>query len=323
MMAKIALLFPGQGAQYVGMGKGLYDKSKVARETFEEAADILGFDVGKLCFESSTQELTMTKNAQPAILTVSVAAYREYVLKSGIQPLYATGHSLGEISALTCAGAIRFADALKIVHQRGRFMQDDVPAGEGAMAAIGDADFDLVDYECKRLDGDGHFVAISNYNSPNQIVISGYKHAVEQICTKLKLGGAKTNMLKVSVPFHTILLQTAADKFRAELGKYSYHKLQWPVISNVTAQPYEDEGRIIDNLTNQITHPVCWKESMDFLRAQGVEVAIDTGPQSIVKNLMKANASDIKAFTCDRDDDLRAIATFLSDDSGNLSVNVP
>jgi len=315
-MKKIALLFPGQGSQYVGMGKSLYEKSTAAREAFEEASDVLGFDLKKLCFEGSAEELTRTENAQPAILTVSVAAFREYMLKAGIRPLYAAGHSLGEISALTCAGAVKLADALRIVRQRGRFMQEAVAAGEGAMAAIGEADLDMVEYECKRITGGGAFVVVSNYNSPSQMVVSGYKQAVEEVCTKLKSAGARTSMLKVSAPFHTMLLQSAAVKLKEELGKYEYDKLQWSVVSNVTALPYEDESRIIDTLTEQITHPVRWKESMDYLKGQGIELAIDMGPQSVVKNLMKSNAPDIQSFTCDKEDDNRAIMDILSSGAG-------
>lgn len=306
-MKKLALLFPGQGSQYVGMCKELCEEYASARETFEEANDTLGFDLQKLCFEGSIEELTKTENTQPAILTASIAMHKVYMEITGIEPLYCAGHSLGEYSALVCSGAIRFSDALKIVRSRGRFMQEAVPHGVGAMAAVSGVSRDILGEECRKVNKENSLVVLSNINSPDQIVISGHKSAVNEVGEVLKDLGARFISLKVSAPFHSPLMQPAADRLKVELEKYTYNPLRYQVISNVTALPYEGKDSIISNLTAQIVQPVNWQASMKYLDKQGIKTAIEMGPQTVLKNLMKKDALGITTFSFDQKEDFDAI----------------
>jgi len=306
-MKKIALLFPGQGSQYVGMAKSLCESFKDAKETFEEASNALGFDIEKLCIDGSIEELTKTENTQPAILVASVAAYRVYMREIGIEPTVAAGHSLGEFSALCCAGAISFADAVRIVRQRGKFMQGAVPVGVGGMAAISGVSQNLIEAECVKASISGKLVAISNYNSPEQIVISGNIEAVNKVGESLKALGARVIPLKVSAPFHSSLMQPAADKLQEELKKYSYGELKYSVIANVTAQPYPDKASIIEYLTKQIIHPVRWQSSMDYVQKLGVDLAVELGPQMVLRNLMKKNAPNLITYSFDYEPDVQAL----------------
>lgn len=305
-MNKIALLFPGQGSQYVGMGKVLCEYFSEARETFEEANNVLGLDLKKLCFEGDMQELTKTENTQPAILTASIAAYRVYMKEISIEPAYTAGHSLGEFSALCCSGAIKFADAVKIVRQRGKFMQQAVAVGVGAMAAVSGVSQSTIEEECIAVSRNGKLVVVSNYNSSDQIVISGHLEAVEEAGSKLKALGARVIPLKVSAPFHSPLMQPAADLLNEELCKYSYFDLNCHVLSNVTALPYQGKESIIENLTKQIVQPVRWQASIQYLQNEEVDLAIELGPQTVLKNLMKKNAAQIKTYSYDNDEDVQA-----------------
>lgn len=311
-MHKIAFLFPGQGSQYVGMSKKICDMSTVAGQTFEEADDMLGYDLKKLCFEGSMEELTKTENTQPALLTASVAAFRVFMQEIGILPEYTAGHSLGEYSALCCAGALEFRDAVRIVRQRGRFMQEAVTVGVGSMAAVSGIGQSEIEDECKAISGEGQLVVVSNYNSPEQIVVSGHQGAVSLVCTKLKEKGARVIPLKVSAPFHSPLMKPAADRLKIELKKYEFGEFKWPVLSNVTARPYHGNTEIIEYLTEQIVKPVRWQSSMEYLWKQGINLAIEMGPQTVLKNLMKKNAPGIKALSYDVETDMRDIKQELS-----------
>jgi [acyl-carrier-protein] S-malonyltransferase len=309
---KTALLFPGQGSQYVGMGKSICEKFPVAKQTFEEANDALGFDLQKLCFEGDINELTKTENTQPAILTSSVAAFKVYMQEIGIVPEYTAGHSLGEFSALCCAGAIGFYDAVRIVRNRGKFMQEAVAVGVGSMAAISGIDQSIIEDECSKISNDGHIVVISNYNSPDQIVISGHINAVSSAGEKLKAMGARVTPLKVSAPFHSPLMKPAADRLKEELLKYAFNDLKWNVISNVTANPYPNQDKIIEYLSMQIVQPVRWQASMEYLQKQKDLLAIEMGPRTVLKNLMSKNAPNIKTISFDSENDLQAVRTQLS-----------
>lgn len=306
-MKKTAFLFPGQGSQNVGMGKALCDEFTVANEVFNEANDTLGFDLKKLCFEGDLEELTKTVNTQPALLTHSVAAFRVFMQQFGITPDYSVGHSLGEISALTCAGAIQFSDALKLVRKRGTFMQEAVSNGEGAMAAVSGIDKKVLEEECKKISTEEQMVVLSNCNSPDQIVISGHKIAVVNVSENLKALGGRVVPLKVSAPFHSPLMMPAAVKFNEELKKYAFDELKWPVISNVTAMPYNSHLDIMDNLTQQIVKPVEWQLSMEYMGRQGVEMAVELGPQTVLKNLMKKNSVQIMTYSFDKKEDADAL----------------
>ncbi len=309
-MIKKAFLFPGQGSQYVGMGKKLCEKYEIARETFEEANRILGYDLMELCFHGDMEELTKTENAQPAILTVGTAMFR--VLESkGITPEYMAGHSLGEITALTCSGAVSFADAVALANKRGKYMQEAVPAGEGAMAAIVTRDMDMVRKECEKLSGEGSEVSISNYNSRTQCVVSGKTEAVSRLAEIMNGKSLKTKMLNVSAPFHCPLMHSAADRFRDALEDIEFSELKYPVISNVTAEPYKDKSEIIHHLVSQIVMPVRWADSMTFLKKNMVQYAVEVGAGHVLKNLMKTNISDIKVFAFDDANDEKQLYEYI------------
>lgn len=309
-MIRKAFLFPGQGSQYVGMGKKLCEKDDLAKETFEEANKALGYDLMKLCFNGDLDELTKTENAQPAILTVGVAMFR--VLESkGVTPEFMAGHSLGELTALTCAGAISFSDAVVLAKLRGKYMQEAVPAGHGAMAAIMTRDMDMVYEECSKLSSADNIVSISNYNSKTQCVVSGNVEAVSQLVEVMNGKNLKTKMLNVSAPFHCPLMQTAADNFKVELEKIEFSDLKYPVISNVTAQPYAGKEEIINNLVSQIVKPVKWSDSMTFLKKSMVQYCVEVGAGHILRNMMKTNVSDIKVFALDDANDESKIYDYV------------
>jgi [acyl-carrier-protein] S-malonyltransferase len=311
IMNKIAFLFPGQGSQYIGMGKKLCEEFPVAKYTFEEANEVLNFDLQRLCFRGSLEELTKTENTQPAILTASIAAFRVYMQEIGILPENTAGHSLGEISALSCAGVIKFDEALRIVRLRGKYMQEAVPYGCGSMAAVSGIDKVVIEKECEKITKENHIVVISNYNSVDQIVISGHTKAVAEAEEILKTRGARVIQLKVSAPFHSPLMQQAADRFREELVKITSGKVMWPVISNVTAEPYPDGSSIIEYLSLQIVKPVMWQSSMAFINKSGVNIAIEMGPQAILKNLMKKNVTSIDVCSLESVEDVKKLSEEL------------
>ena len=321
-MNKLALLFPGQGSQTVGMGKRLCEAFPVAQKTFEEANEVLGFDLMKLCFEGDIDELTRTENAQPAILTCSVAAFRVYMSEIGVEPVYSAGHSLGEFSALTCTGAIAFEDALRIVRQRGKFMQEAAAAGTGSMAAVVNIDKKIIEEECENFSTEDSIVTVSNYNAPDQTVISGHKAAVDKISSVLEERGAKIIPLKVSAPFHSSLMKPAAVKLNEEMKKYTYNKFKWPVISNVTGLPYSDPSQIIENMTQQMIAPVRWVETMKFLQSENVNIAIELGAGKVLKNLVKKNSSVIVPYSYDIEEDVKKAKELLKKDKVDLGNRI-
>ena len=277
-----AYVFPGQGSQAVGMGKDL------AEALLEKANQILGFDLKKICFEGPEDELKKTAIQQPAIFTVSIAAFRNLPTPSS-QLLAFAGHSLGEYSALCAAGAISFEDGVKLVNLRGKFMQEAVPAGEGAMAALLGGDRKVIQDICAEIGG----VWPANFNSPGQVVISGKKASVEAAGEKLKQAGVKKVIpLAVSAPFHCPLMQPAADKLALELDKININDITIPVISNVTAEKVYKGIEIKKLLVKQVTSPVLWEDSIKNMSADGVTNFIEVGPGKVLTGLIKKIVPD-------------------------------
>jgi [acyl-carrier-protein] S-malonyltransferase len=283
---KFALIFPGQGSQAVGMGKDLAEKYPVARETFEEADDALGYKLSQLCFEGPEDQLRLTEITQPAILTVSIAALR--VLGASIpKPSFVAGHSLGEYSAHVASGTFSFADAVRTVRHRGKYMQEAVPVGVGTMAAILGMDFDKVAAICKEA-SQGEVCSPANLNSPDQIVISGNTAAVERAVKLADERGAKrAKLLPVSAPFHCSLMQPAQNRLEGDLRKFPMNKPSYPVACNVDADFVTDHIRALETLVRQVTGPVRWDECMRLLISQGVQTFIEVGPGKVLCGLMR------------------------------------
>lgn len=286
-MSKTAFIFPGQGSQYAGMGKELAENFKIARETFAEADDALGFHLSRLCFEGPEADLKLTANTQPAILTASVAALRVVRSETSLAAAYLAGHSLGEYSALVAAGAITLADAVRTVRARGSFMQEAVPVGTGAMAAILGVETDVLAEICAEA-AQGEVVAPANFNSPGQIVIAGHAGAVNRAIEIAKAKGyRKAMLLPVSAPFHCSLMAPAAERLSQTLADVAIAPLELPVVTNVEAEPNNEQGRVKELLMKQVCAPVRWDESVQRMVAMGVESFVEIGPGKVLSGLVK------------------------------------
>jgi [acyl-carrier-protein] S-malonyltransferase len=292
-MKSLAFLFPGQGSQYVGMGKEFYENFSLARQVFEEADDALRFSISKLCFQGPGETLKLTENTQPAILTASMAALRVVQNEKGIAPQFTAGHSLGEYSALVASGSLAFPDAVRIVRLRGRFMQEAVPAGEGAMAAILGMEQEEVERLCKTMAGE-EVLAPANYNSPGQIVISGHSKAVDRAIEAVNQKGKRAVLLPVSAPFHSPLMKGAGERLAKELEEISIGDLKISVVTNVEAEINTLKERVKPLLVTQVSTPVRWEESMKRLVREGIERVIEIGPGKILSGLMKRIDSKIE-----------------------------
>ena len=283
----IAFLFPGQGSQYPGMGKQLVENFPLARQTYEEASDAIGFDMAALCFDGSEDDLRLTANTQPAILTTSIAALRILEQETGLVPGCAAGHSLGEFSALVAVGALKFSDAVRTVRQRGTFMQDAVPVGVGAMAAVMGVEREPLEQICLKA-AEGEIVAPANFNSPGQIVIAGHAAAVERAIVLAKEQGAKRALLlPVSAPFHSALMQPAAERLEDVLAPLEIGTFRCPVVGNVEATNYSEPERVKDLLVRQVCSAVRWDESVLVMDRSGVKRYIEIGPGKVLCGLVK------------------------------------
>ena len=288
-----AFVFPGQGSQYVGMGKDLYSTFKIARTTFEEASDVTGVDLCRVCFEDRYGELTHTINAQPAVVTVSVAALRVISEETEIKADYVAGHSLGEYTALVASEAMDFKDAVWIVRKRGEYMQNAVPLGVGAMSAIIGLQRHEVEKICSEASVNGFIVTPANFNAPSQTVISGNKEAVDRATDLARSNGAKRVIqLEVSAPFHCPLMAPAAEKLRMDLEKIDISRYKIPVVTNVDAKLNTDPLKTKGILVDQVKSPVKWYESIKLLYDIGVRKFLEIGPGKTLSGLIKRSIPD-------------------------------
>lgn len=298
MTARIVCVFPGQGAQFVGMGQDLYEADADVRALYDQANSVLDYDLRRLCFEGPEEDLRLTRNTQPAILVHSVATWT-VLRKRQFQPALLAGHSLGEYTALVATGALAFADAVRLVHRRGAFMQEAVPPGEGSMAALIGMERQTVEALCAEC-ANGSVLQPANLNAPDQIVIAGetarVKTAVEAV-KKRRLGRAV--MLRVSAPFHCALLQPAAERLAAELAAVQFGPFAIPVITNVTARPYPSPQAARDLLVQQVCAAVRWEESMRFAVAEGCDTLVEAGPGTVLSGMMRRIAPDVRVLGLD------------------------
>jgi len=310
MTKKIAFLFPGQGAQEVGMGKEFIENYKEAKEIKEVADKELGLDLSSIYVNGPKEDLDHTTNTQPAIFTVSMMA--DKLLRSkGIEPVMTAGHSLGEYSALTSAGVFEFEDAVKLVRKRGEFMNNALPAGKGGMAAIIKLKPEKIEEICQKVDG---ICEIANYNSPLQIVISGEKDAIKEAVKLAKDAGAlKAIELDVSGPFHSSLMKDARDKLAAEINNLKLNKPNIPIVTNVSADFADDLDEIKEQLLAQLTNSVRWEESMKTMIDAGIDVFIEVGPGTILKGLMKRIDRSAKVYNVSDKDSLEKTIANLED----------
>ncbi len=285
-MKPIAFIFPGQGSQYVGMGKDLFENFSVAKQIFQEADDTLHFSISTLCFKGPEDALKLTENTQPAILTTSIGALKVLEAEKGVTPQFTAGHSLGEYSALVASGALAFSEAVKTVRLRGKFMQEAVPVGEGAMAAVLGMEREQIEELCEACSS-GEVLAPANFNCPGQIVIAGHSKAVERAIEKIKQGGKKAVLLPVSAPFHSPLMKPAGERLEKTLEQIFVSDLRIPVVTNVEAEVNTSKDRVKGLLVAQVSSPVRWEESMRKMIEKGVEQVLEIGPGKVLSGLMK------------------------------------
>ena len=308
---KIAFVFPGQGSQFVGMGKDFYDHYPEARNLFEEANEILQYDISRICFDGPEDTLRLTANTQPALLIHSIMALK-ILRENGINSVLAAGHSLGEFSALVAAGALKFQDAVRLVNLRGKFMQEAVPVGIGSMAAIIGLPIEKIQELCERVSSNSNLVQPANLNSPVQTVIAGHKEAVETVSKDaLTAGAKKAVVLPVSAPFHSALMKPAEIKLQKELEATEFYDLSFPVINNIEAKPIVNGNHARESLVKQVCSPVRWCETMQCIVDQKIDSVIELGSGKVLSGLMKRYNKTINCYQVGDSETLANLLTAL------------
>ena len=308
----IAFVFPGQGSQQVGMGADLAEQFPVCRETLDQADDALGESLSTLCFEGPEDALKLTANTQPAVLAVSVAVHR-LLAKRGIEPQLVAGHSLGEYSAHVAAGTLSFADAVRTVRRRGQYMQEAVPVGTGAMAAIMGLDADVVAAACTDA-AEGEVVSAANLNAPGQVVIAGAVAAVERAGARAKeLGARRVVALPVSAPFHCALMKPAESRLELDLRDLVVSDPNIPVVANVDAEPKHDAASAIDALVQQVSAPVRWEQVVERMAALGGRTFVEVGPGTVLKGLIKKIDRSLRVVSIAKTSDLTQLESLLAE----------
>jgi [acyl-carrier-protein] S-malonyltransferase len=312
----IAYIFPGQGSQHPGMGKELVDNFPAARKVFEEVDEALGFSISRLCFEGPAESLQLTENTQPAILSVSVAVLRSMEAEGFPRPDYVAGHSLGEYSALVAAGALGLSEAAKTVRARGRYMQEAVPSGQGAMAAVLGLDLKEIEKVCGQA-SEGQVCAPANINSANQVVIAGNAEAIDRAIELLKERGAKRVVkLNVSAPFHCALMLPAQERLAADLEALSLDDLRIPLVSNVDAAEVRKAQDARDSLVRQVSSPVRWLESVDLLIGKGIDTFVEVGPGKVLSGLMRQISREVRSLNVEDTASLKSTGNNLGISQG-------
>lgn len=307
----LAYIFPGQGSQHPGMGKNLVENFAIAARVFEELNDALNFSVTRLCLEGSPEDLQLTENTQPAILAVSVAVLRTLESEGFPVPDFVAGHSLGEYSALVAAGSLSRTDAIRTVRARGRYMQEAVPAGVGAMAAVIGAELNDINIACVEA-SQGQVCAPANINSANQVVIAGHAEAIERATELLKTRGAKKVVkLNVSAPFHCALMMPAQERLAEDLAKIAFNDLKVPLISNVDAASVTKGPEARDGLVRQVSSPVRWLQSVELLIREGVDTFVEVGPGKVLTGLMRQISREVRCLNVEDTASLKTAAAAL------------
>jgi [acyl-carrier-protein] S-malonyltransferase len=306
-MKKIGALFPGQGSQYVGMGKKLYERFESVRALFDAADKAAGLSLTELCMNGPEEELRKTYNTQPAILLASYAVWTVLKKETGIVPTLLAGHSLGEYTALVTSGTLSLEDGIRLTRKRGLLMEEACPAGTGGMVALIAPDLEKVEAVCKEISHDDYVVGAANLNSPEQLVLSGNINALKEATEKLKGAYKKAIFLNVSGPFHSVLMRPAAEKLKDELARVTLSEMKIPVVSNVNAAPYKKTAEVVDLLYRQMFSPVLWESCVRAMAREGVELFVEVGPQKVLTNLVKRITPDIPCIHLEEMEEIDAI----------------
>lgn len=312
-MSKIAFVFPGQGSQTIGMGQELFEKYDIAKELFKKADDVLGFSIKDMCFNGPEEDLRKTFNTQPAILTVSVICY-EILKQHGVLPEIVAGHSLGEYSALVAAGTLKFEDAVQLVRQRGTFMQEAVPIGQGGMAAILGLERSIIIDVCDKVSAEFELVQAVNFNCPGQVVIAGTANGVEKACELLKEAGArKTVVLPVSAPFHSALMKPASEKLAFALDKITLNDALIPVVANVSGKILVESNAIKASLIEQAASPVKWEDCVAEMQKFGADLFVEVGPGKVLNGFNKKIDKNITNFNVENIESLEKTLDYFKE----------